>query len=174
MALLQGLRKPSGVDFCAMQKFDVGAEQNPARKQCHCSTKTEPSDTLQLWYLTGSLDHTGNLWCAQAQKQKTLHFVNISWVMDWLFLMGNPLPACLSASPSRSEALLAHAPSHVMTGRFGWICVRNFSENTRIIQTWSVFFHTHIIFLFLMNFWSEFLLNFWFFFLLTVTYGQKQ
>lgn len=56
-----------------------------------------------------------------------------------LFLTVNPLPACLSASPSRSEALLAHTPSHVMSGRFGWICVGNFPENTRLIQTLSVF-----------------------------------
>lgn len=129
------LRKLSEVDFSATQKFDMGAKQNPARKQCPCSTETQPNDTLQLWYFTASWDHTGNLWCAQAQRQKTVHFIIISWVTVTLFLMVNPLPACLSASPSRSEALLAHTPSHNMSGRFGWICVGNFPENTRLIQT---------------------------------------
>ena len=171
MALLQGLCEPSGVDFSATQKFDMGAKQNPARKQCPCSTETEPNDTLQLWYFTGSWDHTGNLWCAHAQRQKMLNFVNIIWVTVRQFLMGNPLPARLSVSPSRSEALLAHTPSHVMIGWFGWICVGNFPENTRLIQkkNASCLSPTQHYFLFLMNFWSEFLLIFWFFFLLTLT-----
>lgn len=134
-ALLLGLHKPSGVDFCAMQKFDMGAKQNPGRKQQPCSTKTEPNDTLQLWYFTESWDHMGNLWCTQPQRQKTLCFVNISCIMVRLFLTENSLPGRLSASPKRSEALLAHTPSHIMAGRFGCICAGNFPENTRLIQT---------------------------------------
>lgn len=51
MALLQGLRKPSGVDFCAMQKFDVGAPAAPKLSPmtpCNFGTSLDPGTTQEI------------------------------------------------------------------------------------------------------------------------------
>lgn len=111
----------------------MGAKQSLARKQRLCSTETEPMAPCNFGTLLDPGTTQGNLWHTQDQRQKMLHFKNISWVMVRLLPMENPLPACLSANSSRSEALSAHTPCHVTTGKFGWICVGNFPENAGLI-----------------------------------------